>query len=491
MASKETYLAFDLGASSGRTVAGHFDGERIELEEINRFGNGGVAVGDAMYWDVLRLYEEMLAGLRLSVQKHGQAIAGLGVDTWGVDYALLDASGELVGNPRCYRDARTQGMMDAVFKHVSREEIFEYTGLQFMELNTLFQLYAMVVQKDPQLGFAQTFLMMPDLLNYWFTGRKVCEFSDATTTQFYDPRKGAWSTDLLERLDIPTGILPEIVPSGTLLGPLRSSISDELGAGPIDVIAPACHDTGSAVAAVPMTETDAAYISCGTWALLGAEIPEPAVTPEVLAHNFTNEGGVFGTYRFLKNITGLWLVQECKRVWDLEGNVRSFAELTDLAAKADPLVTLVDPDHAEFAAPGDFPARIRKLAGQTGQPKPETEGAVIRCAVESLAMKCRHVLGNLEDVLGKRMKVVHLVGGGIQNTLLCQLVADATGRSVIAGPVEATALGNILMQAYARGRVGSLQEIRQVVCNSTDLITYEPGDIGPWDEAYERFVRML
>ncbi len=491
MASKETYLAFDLGASSGRALAGHFDGERIDLEEIHRVGNGGVPVGDAMYWDVLRLFEEMLNGLRLSVQKHGDAIAGLGVDTWGVDYALLDARGELVGNPRCYRDARTQGMMDAVFERVSREEIFDYTGLQFMELNTLFQLYSMVVHKDPQLDLAETFLMMPDLLNYWFTGRKVCEFSDATTTQFYDPRKGAWSAELLDRLDIPTGILPEIVPSGTLLGPLRGSISDGLGAGSIDVIAPACHDTGSAVAAVPMTETDAAYISCGTWALLGAEIPEPAVTPEVLAHNFTNEGGVFGTFRFLKNITGLWLVQECKRTWDLAGNPLSFAELTDLAAQADPLVTLVDPDHADFASPGDFPDRIRKLAEQVGQPKPETEGAVIRCAIESLAMKCRHVLGSLEKALGRRMKVVHIVGGGIQNRLLCQLIADATGRPVVAGPVEATALGNILMQAYARGRVGSLEEIRQVVANSTDIVTYEPGDVGPWDEAYGRFARVL
>jgi rhamnulokinase len=491
MARKETYIAIDLGASSGRAVAVHFDGERIDLEEVHRFSNSGVAVGDSLYWDVLRLYEEMLNGLRACVQKHGGDIAGIGVDTWGVDYALLDARGDLIGNPYCYRDPRTQGMMNAVFERVSREEIFDHTGLQFMELNTLFQLYAMAKQNHPQLEMARSFLMMPDLFNYWFTGRKACEFSDATTTQFYDPRKGDWSTELLDRLGIPTGMLTDIVPSGTTLGPLRPSIADDVGAGSVDVIAPACHDTGSAVAAVPMTEADAAYISCGTWALLGAEIQEPAITPDVLDHNFTNEGGVFGTFRFLKNITGLWLVQECKRVWDLEGNTRSFAELTGLASKADPLVTLVDPDHADFATPGDFPDRIRSLAEQTGQPLPESEGAVIRCAIESLAMKCRYVLGNLEEVLGRRMKVVHIVGGGIQNTLLCQLVADATGRPVVAGPVEATALGNILMQAYARGRIGSLAEIRQIVRNSTDLVTYEPGDIGPWDEASERFAKML
>jgi rhamnulokinase len=487
----QTYLAYDLGASSGKAVAGTFDGSKVTLEEIHRFTNGGVNVGTGLYWDALRLFDEMLTGLRKCVQSNGPDLMGIGIDTWGVDFALLDANDELLGNPRCYRDPRVNGMMDKAFLQVPKEEIFAETGLQFMEFNTLFQLYAMSLESAPQLKIAKTFLMMPDLFNFWLTGQKVCEFSDATTTQFYNPQKRSWATDLLDRLDIPSEMLSEIVPSGTSLGPVLPSLAEEAGLKSGEVIAPACHDTGSAVAAVPMTGDNSIYISSGTWALLGAELQEPAISPAVLEHNFTNEGGVFDTFRFLKNISGLWIVQECRRIWENEGHAYSFAELTQLASEAPPLAAVVDPDHADFVSPGDMPGRILAYCERTGQAKPQTHGAIVRCALEGLALKCRQVLGNLEQVLDKQIDTIHIVGGGIQNTLLCQFTADATGLPVIAGPVEATALGNILMQAYARGELGSLQEIREVVRNSTELITYEPQGTAAWDEFYGRVFEGL
>lgn len=481
----QTYLAFDLGASSGRAVAGTFDGSKVDLEEIHRFTNGGVSAGAGLHWDALRLFGEMLTGLRMCVQRSGPELMGIGIDTWGVDFALLDSNDELLGNPRCYRDPRVNGMMDKAFSTVSKEEIFSETGLQFMEFNSLFQLYAMTHEKSPQLEIAKTFLMMPDLFNFWFTGRKVCEFSDATTTQFYNPQTRAWATGLLDRLEIPSDMLPEIAPSGTPLGSVRTDLAAEAGLKSGQVIAPACHDTGSAVAAVPMTGENSIYISSGTWALLGAELREPAISPAVLEHNFTNEGGVFDTFRFLKNISGLWMVQECRRIWENEGHSYSFAELTKLASEAPPLAAAVDPDHADFVSPGDMHSRILAYCKRTGQEEPQTHGAIVRCALEGLALKCRQVLGNLEQVLDKKIDTIHIVGGGIQNILLCQFTADATGLPVVAGPVEATALGNILMQAYACGELGSLQEIREVVRNSTELITYEPVGTEAWDAFYE------
>ncbi|MCZ6632634.1 MAG: FGGY-family carbohydrate kinase, partial [bacterium] len=332
---------------------------------------------------------------------------------------------------------------------------------------------------------------MPDLFNFLFTGQKVCEFSNDTTTQFFNPRQQTWALDLLHRLNIPTDMLPEIVPPGTVLGPLRTSLAEEMGIKSVDVIAPACHDTGSAVAAVPMTDPqNSVYISCGTWALLGAEIKEPAITPKSLANNFTNEGGVCNTFRFLKNISGLWMVQECKRIWAQSGQNFSWAQLIQMASKSPALISLADPDHAAFLTPGDMPARIRTACEQSGQPVPETEGAVIRAALESLALKCRLVLGQLEDSLEQTTDRIHIVGGGIQNTLLCQFIANATDKTVLAGPIEATALGNILLQAMAKGQIGSLSEAREVVRNSTEIITYEPEDRDAWDEAFGRFQNL-
>ena len=487
----QTYLAFDLGASSGRAVIGRFDGNVVQLEEIHRFANGPVNVAGGLYWDALRLYEEMLAGLRKCVRISGPEAAGIGIDTWGVDFALLDGGDELVGNPRCYRDPRVQGMMERAFTRVSRVEIFEQTGLQFLEINTLYQLLSMVERNASQLQMARTFLMMPDLFNFWLTGRRVCEFSNATTTQFYNPGTGGWAVDLLDRLDVPVDMLPDIVPPGTVLGPLRPDIARESGIRSTPVIAPACHDTGSAVAAVPFSDADAAYISSGTWALLGAELPAPNVTPEALRYNFTNEGGVYGTFRFLKNITGLWIVQECKRVWENQGRAFSFSDLVRLAETAPALASFIDPDHPDFLEPGDMPARIRAYCKRTGQVEPATDGAVIRCALESLALKCRNVLEDLESVLNRKLHTIHIVGGGIRNTLLNQFTANAAGRPVIAGPAEATAMGNVLVQAYARREIDSLAGIREVVRNSTELETYEPDGGDAWEDAYGRFRRVL
>lgn len=484
------YLAYDLGASSGRAVIGKFDGKRIELEELHRFENNGIPVGNNYYWDILRLFEEMRTGLRKAVHAV-KTINGLGFDTWGVDYGLLDAQDELLGNPRCYRDARTQGMFEETFKRVPKEKVFEQTGIQFMELNTLYQLVAMRLQNAPQLDMAKTFLTMPDLFNFWFTGRKACEFSNATTTQFYNPQNKTWAYDLLNALNIPTDMLPEIVQPGTLLGPTRSTLNQELGIAPIDVIAPACHDTGSAVAAVPLRSPDDVYISCGTWALMGAEIPTPTINAKALENNFTNEGGVCNTFRFLKNITGLWLVQECRRVWNLAGQNYDWNQLTALAKEAPSLKSFIDPDHATFGTPGDMPKRIQQACLKSGQPVPQTDGAIIRTALESLALKCRYTLQQLEDTLGKKMGNIHIVGGGIQNTLLCQLIANATRRPVLAGPIEATAMGNVLVQAMAKGQIGSLSELREVVRNSTEIKTYEPTHTDAWDEAYHTFKKQI
>ncbi|MDE3000135.1 MAG: rhamnulokinase [Gemmatimonadota bacterium] len=486
----QTYLTFDLGASSGRAVIGRFDGRTVELEEIHRFANGPISVSGGLYWDALRLYDDMLAGLRICARISGPELAGIGIDTWGVDFALLDDTDELLGNPHCYRDPRVHGMLEKALSRVSREEIFEQTGLQFLEINTLYQLLSMAEKNPQRLRMARTFLMMPDLFNFWLTGRKACEFSNATTTQFYNPRTGGWATDLLDRLEIPVDMLPEIVPPGTPLGPLRPGIAADAGIRSGDVIAPACHDTGSAVAAVPFSDVNAAYISSGTWALLGAELPEPAVTPAALRHNFTNEGGVCGTYRFLKNITGLWIVQECRRIWENRGHAYSFAELVRLAESAPPLTSFIDPDHPDFLEPGDMPARIRTYCKRTGQTVPATEGAVIRCALESLALKCRCVLEDLESVLDRKLHTIHVVGGGIHNALLNQFTADAAGRPVVAGPAEATALGNVLMQVYARGEIDSLAGIREVVRNSTVIVPFEPAGGDAWEDAYARFRQL-
>jgi rhamnulokinase len=491
MSHQLDFLALDLGAESGRAMLGRFDGERLRLSEVHRFPNGPVRLPDGLHWDVLRLWTEIKRGLALAVREHGAHLAGVGLDTWGVDFGLLDRDGALVSNPYHYRDSRTDGMPEEAFRRVPRAQIFEQTGIQFMQLNSLYQLLAMVISRSPALDVAETFLTMPDLFNYWLTGREVCEFSIATTTQCYDPRQGDWARPLLERLDIPTRIFPEIVPPGTVLGELLPAVAEEVGSSGLPVIAPACHDTGCAVAAVPAEGEDFAYISSGTWSLMGTELPEPTINQHSLAFDFTNEGGVSGTFRFLKNITGLWLVQECRRTWARQGAEFSYDDLTHMAAQADPLQSVVDPDYGEFLKPGDMPARMRAFCQRTGQPVPQSRGAVVRCALESLALKYRWVLERLEEILDRRLEPIHIVGGGTRNRLLNQFAADATGRRVVTGPVEATAIGNVVTQAMALGHIGSLEEGRQVVRNSFDIGTYQPAGGPEWDEAYGRLLAVM
>jgi rhamnulokinase len=406
-----------------------------------------------------------------------------------VDFALLGRDDELLGNPFHYRDRRTLGMMEKAFERVPPEEIFERTGIQFMPINSLYMLLSMA--GTPALEAASTFLMIPDLFNFWLSGRKACEFTDATTTQLYDQRAGDWARSVIEKLGLPRHIFLPVTQPGTVLGPLLPTVAEEVGLDSVPVIAPACHDSGSAVAAVPARNKNAAYISSGTWSIVGVEVHAPIITPQSLQFNFTNEGGVSGTVRFLKNVMGLWIVQECRRVWAQAGEELTYAELAAMAERAVPFVSLVDPDDEAFLRPGDMPARLREFCARTGQPVPEEKGALLRCIFDSLALKYRVAIERIEAMLGRRLEVIHVVGGGSQNRLLCQLTADAAGRPVIAGPVEATAIGNAVVQAMALGHLGSLADAREVIQYSFELITYEPRPAAAWEEAYARFVKLL
>jgi rhamnulokinase len=495
MTKTVNFLAFDLGAESGRAVVGRFDGERLSLEEMHRFANGPTRIHNSLHWNVLNLFAEMKYGLAETVNEHGVAVASFGVDAWGVDFSLLDRTGNLVGNPYHYRDSRTDGMVEKACEIVPREEIFSQTGLQFMQLNSLFQLFAMAQQNSPALEIADTLLFMPDLFHYWFTSQKVNEFTIASTSQCYNMQQKRWATPLLERLGLPTDIFQEVVQPGTELGPMLPSIAEELGLrGTIVVITPGSHDTASAVAAVPVAETDKesfAYLSSGTWSLMGVETTDPIVNEHSLAYNFTNEGGVQNTIRLLKNIMGLWLVQESRRTWAQQDEDLSYDALTRLASQATPFAAIVDPDDASFLAPGDMPARIRDFCQRTGQTLPDGKGAVVRCALESLALKYRWVSEKAEEITGRTLTAVHIVGGGSRNQLLNQFTANATGRRVVTGPIEATAIGNILMQMLALGHISSLSEGRELVRRSFPVETYEPEDGAAWDEAYERFVKLV
>jgi len=473
------HLALDLGAESGRAIIGTLNGEHLSLAETRRFANRPLNLSTGLHWDVNRLWNEIKAGMRVSAGQF--ALESLGVDAWGVDFALLDKNGTLLGIPHQYRDARTDGMLGEALRRIPREQIFAQTGIQFMQINTLYQLLSMSIANDPLLEAARTFLTIPDLFNYWLSGKACCEFTNATTTQCFDPLNHTWAVSMLESLGIPTQIFPSICEPGTRLGGLLPAIANETGAGPIPVIAPACHDTGSAVAAVPAENENFAWISSGTWSILGAEVRQPVLNGKALAYNFTNEGGVSGTWLLSKNITGLWLVQECKRKWDL-----SYDELTRFATSAKPFLAVIDPDNDLFLHPGDMPEKIRKFCANTSQPVPQTQGAIIRVALESLALKYRLVLERLEELVGKRLAPLHIIGGGTKNRLLNQFAADATGRTVITGPVEATATGNIVMQAIALGRLGSLRDARALVRRSFRIEQYNPENQDGWEKASER-----
>ena len=467
------YLAVDLGAESGRVMLGSLEGGRLALEELHRFANTAVHLPTGLYWNSFRLFHDIVHGLGVAGRAPDLKVTGIGIDTWGVDFGLLASDGSLIDCPRHYRDARTNGMMDKLFECVPRGEVFNYTGIQFMQLNSLYQLYAMKLAGSPGLAAADQLLFMPDLLSYWLTGVRKSEMTIASTSQFYDPRTRSFCNEMLDRLGLPTRILPPLVEPGTLLGALREEIAAATHLGPAPVYATAAHDTASAVAAVPAaTDTTWCYISSGTWSLMGLELKAPLINERSLEANFTNEIGAEGTVRFLKNIAGMWLLQECRRAWADEGIEYTYDVMTRLADEAGPAEALIDVD--AFLHPGDMPNKIAAWLREGGLPAPKKPGAMCRMILESLAARYKQVLETLESLSGRRIEVVHIVGGGSRNRLLNQLVANATGRTVVAGPAEATAMGNVLVQAIAAGELKNLAEGREVVRRSCELETFVP-----------------
>lgn len=489
MSAASHHLAFDLGASSGRAILGTFDGSRLAMEEVHRFTNGPVRLLGHWHWDVLGLFKSIRSGLA-GAAAAGKRIDSIGIDTWGVDFGLLSKGGDLIGQPYHYRDARTKAMMKAAFERVSRDHIYSRTGIQFMQLNTIYQLLAVTRQHPDLLEAADRLLFMPDLLHYWLTGEKVSEYTIASTSQLLGS-DGVWASEIMEKLGLPSRIMPPIVKPGTVLGPLLSELKEEFGLVDALVVAPGCHDTASAVAAVPARGENWAYISSGTWSLVGVELTEPLCNADALAANFTNEGGVADTIRFLKNVAGLWLVQECQRTWAADGEDLPFDELAAMAASSKPRSCFVDPDLALFGDPGDMPARIQRECSRTGQCVPQSKGEIVRCALESLALKYRMNLETVCQLTGRRIDVIHIVGGGVNNELLCQLTADVTGKPVIAGPAEATAAGNLMVQALACGRLSSLAEVREIIANSSDLREYEPVGSSEWEDVYQTFRQVF
>lgn len=469
--------AVDLGASSGRVIRVGFDGAQLTIDECNRFPNTPVAARGRLYWDVLRLWHEIQAGLRVS----GRGTRSIGVDSWGVDFALIDRAGALLANPTHYRDSSSEDGFSRLHQFMPRREIFERTGVQFMPANGINRMVSLIAERSPLLEAADTMLTITDLFNYWLSGSKTCELTMATTWQLYNPRQKAWDLTLARALGIPERILAPIVPPGTVIGEYEG----------IPVIAPACHDTGSAVVAVPTTTKNYAYLSSGTWSLMGLELDQPIINDEVYRANLTNEGGFDGSFRFLKNIMGLWLVQQCRETWNAEGQNYSYDEMVTLAADVDPFQSMIDPDHLEFYPPGDMPSRIRAYCARHGQTVPQSDAEVLAAIYAGLAFKYRYTLDQLLEVSGRQVDQVYVIGGGSQNRLLCQMTANAVGRPVYAGPVEATALGNAIVQLMTLGELGGLSEARELLAKSMITDVYEPQDTQVWDDHYARFVSLL
>jgi rhamnulokinase len=482
-AHPKPYLAFDFGAESGRAILGHLRSGILTTEEVHRFPNQAVESGGSLRWDVASLWLEV----RKSIARlDGIGLESIGVDAWGVDYALLGERGELLQDPYHYRDRRTEGVMEEVFRKVPREEIYRATGIQFMPINTLYQLFAAHREDHELLQAAKRLVTIPDLFHYWMSGNAVCEFTNATTTQMVDPVKRSWATSLMERLNLPVGLPAAIVEPGSILGTLLPGIAGDSSLAGTAIIAPACHDTGSAVAAISARE-GTAFISSGTWSLVGTELDAPVITAEALRLNFTNEGGVNRTTRLLKNVMGLWMLQSCRQCWMAQGHGFEYRQLIEMAGGSPPLRHLVDPDDESFLRPASMIAAIDAFCGQTKQPLPQDPGAYVRTILESLAFKYRLVLRNLEQVSGNRIEQIRVIGGGSRNQLLNQLTADASGRRVLAGPAEATALGNIAVQILSTGGASSLQEARAIVDRSFPTEIFEPRETDRWDRHAERF----
>lgn len=482
-------LAIDFGASSGRAMVATFDGTKIHMEEIHRFSNDPVIVNGTMYWDVLRLFHEIKQSLIKS--KKYQPIESVSIDTWGVDFGLLDKDGKLLENPVHYRDARTNGMLEKGFSYIDKETFYKTTGIQFMEINTVYQLLALKEKRPHVLQWADKLLMMPDLFSYFLCGNKVAERSNVSTSQLNDAKTKNWSDMIIDTFGFPKHIFPEVIPSGTVIGTITPELQEELGIPAMKVIACCGHDTQCAQVAVPAEEKDFAFLSCGTWSLLGSECDEPIVDEYSITNNLTNEIGYDDKVSFLKNIIGLWLVQESRRQWAREGVEYGFGQLERLASDAKPFQCFIDPDAPEFSPAGNMPKRIQEYCEKTGQYVPKTPAEIVRCINESLAMKYRLSIQKLQECTGKEYKALYMVGGGIQSKMLCQMTANACGFPVVAGPVEATVLGNIAIQLMASGDIKDLTQARTVIKNSEKIEVYEPQNVAQWDTFYEKFQEII
>lgn len=482
-------LAFDFGASSGRAIIGCFDGDKITLEEVHRFSNDPVSVGGTVYWDVLRLFYEIKQGI-IKVKIAG-GFDSIGIDTWGVDFGLIDSEGKLMENPVHYRDARTVGLVDEAFKTMPKEKLYGITGIQFMELNTLFQLISLKKYRPWMLERADKMLFMPDLFGYMLTGKMCAEYSIASTSQLIDLDKRTWSKEILDAFGIKESVFAPLVQPGTVLGELSKEVCEECGVDPVPVISVCGHDTQSAITSVPCEDGDFAFLSSGTWSLFGTELDKPIVNETSMNINITNEGGFDGSTGFLKNIIGLWLIQESRRQWKREGKEYSYADLEKLALAAEPFKCFIDPDAPEFVPHGNIPERVREFCRKTGQYVPETVGEIMRCIYESLAMKYRLTFEKLRECTERDYPVIHVIGGGTKDGLLCQMTANSCDRTVKAGPIEATVMGNVAVQLMSDGSVKNIGQARKIVADSSELKTFEPKDTDKWAGAYEDFLKVV
>lgn len=480
------FLSIDLGATSGRVILAALDGSRLCTEELNRFPNRLTRIFGRYYWDLYSLFDDICEGLRRAAAK-GVAIDSIGIDTWGVDMVYIGCDGQLLGQPRAYRDPYTNGVPEEFFKRMPRREVYDRTGIQVMNFNSLYQLFAARREGNAALDAADKILFIPDALSYLLTGNKVCEYTILSTSQFMNPRTKKIDEALLQTAGVKPELFPEVVLPGHIVGTLSDEICAATGLGKVPVIAVAGHDTGSAVAAVPAEDEHFAYLSSGTWSLMGIETREPIITDESFAMNFTNEGGVEGTTRFLKNITGMWLLEQCRTVWKAAGKEYSYPQIVEMTSHSEPFAALIDPDDARFAAPTDMVAAIRSYCRDTNQPEPADDAAVMRCIFDSLALKYREVLDKLRKLAPFELRVLHVIGGGAQNDLLNRMTASATGLPVVAGPSEATAIGNIMVQAKALGLADTLQEMRRMTAASITTRRFEPEDPARWEEAYRKF----
>jgi len=485
------FIAFDLGASSGRAILGALSDKKLKIKEIHRFPNSMLQIHGHYYWNIFSLFEELKTGLKKCTSDLNVIPEALGIDTWGVDFALLDKTGKIIGIPFAYRDPRNSTAMEEVFKRIPKEDIYGSTGIAFWPFNSLYQLFAWKRDLPEMLGIADNLLFMPDIFNYLFTEMKSTEYTFASTSQLLNANTRNWEMSLFEKLDLPSNIMNNIVEPGTVLGKLDDQLVEETGASDTSVVAVGSHDTASAIVAIPGEGDNWSYISSGTWSLMGIESNKPVISDKTREYNLTNEGGVGNRIRLLKNIMGLWLLQECKRIWALSGEDHGFPELVDMAEKSEPFMSVIDPDWMQFYNPPDMTDAIREFCRMTDQPQPETKGQFVRIILEGLALKYRQINDQLKEVSGKSLDHLHIIGGGSQNELLCQFAANATGAKVITGPAEATAAGNLMVQAMAMGYVKDLDEIRQVIRNSFDLKTFLPENTMVWDDAYSKYLEIL